>query len=83
MGPDRVHGPSSATRKVDLHGKRPAHARKRVARLWLVDPTGSTLGVFELRVGQAVRIGTATDEDLIRIRFVPWMRSGRPVNLPL
>ena len=59
---------SSATRRVDLHEKRPVYARESVAHLWLVDPTDRTLEVFELRDGQWVLIATATDDDLISIR---------------
>ena len=55
--PDCVQeGPSSATRRFDLHGKRPAHARERVARLWFVDPTDRTPEVFKLRVGRGYRL---------------------------
>ena len=54
---------SASTRKLDLHGKRPVHAREGVGHLWLVDPADRTLEAFELRERQWVLIATAKDAD--------------------
>ena len=39
---------SASTRRLDLHGKRPAYAREGVGCQWLVDPADRTLEAFEL-----------------------------------
>ena len=59
---------SASTRKHDLHGKRPVHAREGVGHLWLVDPVDHTLEAFELREQQWVLIASAKDDDPICIR---------------
>ena len=59
---------SASTRRFDLHGKRPIHAREGVAYLWLIDPTDRTLEAFELREGEWVLIAAAKDDDPISIR---------------
>ena len=59
---------SPSTRRLDLHGKRPVYAREGVGHLWLVDPADRTLEAFELREGQWVLIGTAKDDDPVRVR---------------
>ena len=41
---------------------------RRVAHLWLVDPTDRTLEAFELRDGQWVLIASAKDNEPISIR---------------
>ena len=58
---------SPSTRKLDLHGKRPVHAREAVPYLWLVDPADHTLEAFALREGQWVLIGSAKDDDPVCI----------------
>ena len=58
---------SPSTRKLDLCGKRPVHAREGVAHLWLVDPTDRILEAFELREGQWALIATAIDDDPVGI----------------
>ncbi len=59
---------SPSTRRLDLHGKRPAYAREGVGFLWLVDPTDRTLEAFELRDGEWVLIASAKDDEPISIR---------------
>ena len=59
---------SASTRRLDLQGKRPVHAREGVRYLWLVDPTDRTLEAFELREGESVLIAAAKDDDPICIR---------------
>ena len=59
---------SPSTRKLDLHGKRPIHAREGVGHLWLVDPADRTLEAFEMRQGHWVLIATAKDADPVCIR---------------
>ena len=59
---------SPATRKLDLHGKRPIYAREAVGYLWLVDPADRTLEAFEIREGHWVLIATAKDADPVCIR---------------
>ena len=59
---------SSSTRKVDLHEKRPIHAREGVTHLWLIYPTDRTLEAFELHEGQWLQIASAKDDDPITIR---------------
>ena len=58
---------SASTRRLDLHGKRPIHAREGVVHLWFVDPVDRTLEAFELREGQWVLIASAKDDAPIRI----------------
>ena len=58
---------SASTRRLDLHGKRPVHAREGVGHLWLVEPTDRTLEAFELREGEWVLIAAAKDDNPIRI----------------
>ena len=59
---------SAATRRLDLHEKRPVYAREGVGHLWLVDPADRTLEAFELREGQWVLIASAKDDDPVSIR---------------
>ncbi len=59
---------SPATRKLDLHGKRPIYTREGVGHLWLVDPADRTLEAFEMREGHWVLIATAKDADPVCIR---------------
>ena len=59
---------SVSTRRLDLHGKRPIHAREGVPHLWLLDPADRALEAFELRDGQWVLIASAKDDDPICIR---------------
>ena len=59
---------SPSTRRLDLQGKRPIHAREGVVHLWLVDPTGRTLEAFELRDGEWVLIACAKDDEPVSIR---------------
>ena len=59
---------SASTRRLNLQGKRPIHAREGVGHLWLVDPTDRTLEAFELRDGEWVLIAAAKDDDPISIR---------------
>ena len=59
---------SSSTRKIDLHEKRPIHAREGVDDLWLVDPIDRTLEAFELHDGQWLLIATATDDEAVSVR---------------
>ena len=59
---------SASTRRLDLHFKRPIHAREGGRHLWLVDPTDRTLGAFELREGEWVLIASAKDDDPSGIR---------------
>ena len=59
---------SASTRRLDLHGKRPVHAREGVAHLWLVDPADRTLEAFDLREGQWVLVATAQDDDPVSIQ---------------
>ena len=59
---------SPATRKLDLHGKRPVYARARVRHLWLIDPIDRTLEAFELHGRQWLLIATARDDDPVSIR---------------
>ena len=54
---------SASTRRIDLHGKRPAYAREGVGHLWLVDPADRTLEAFELREERWVLVVTAKDDD--------------------
>ena len=70
LAPDRVCKLlSPSTRRLDLHGKRPIHAREEVGHLWLVDPFDRTLEAFSLREGQWVLIATAKDDDPVCIRL--------------
>ena len=59
---------SASTRKLDLHGKRPVHAREGVGHLWLIDPADRTLEAFELREGAWAPIETVKDGDPVQIR---------------
>ena len=59
---------SALTRKLDLHQKRPLHAREGVGHLWLVEPTDRALEAFELHEGQWLLIASAKDEDPVSIR---------------
>ena len=59
---------SPSTRRLDLQGKRPIHAREGVACLWLIDPTDRTLEAFELREGEWVLIACAKDDEAVSIR---------------
>ena len=59
---------SASTRRLDLHEKRPVHAREGVGHLWLVDPADRTLEAFELREGQWLLIASAKDDDPVSIR---------------
>ena len=69
LAPDWVYEVLSAsTRRLDLHEKRPIHAREGVAHLWLVDPTDRTLEVFELHDGQWLLIASAKDDEAVSIR---------------
>ena len=58
---------SPSTRKLDLHGKRPVHARAGVRHLWLIDPIDRTLEAFELHQGQWLLIATLRDDDAVAI----------------
>ena len=69
LAPDWVcEVPSAATRKLDLHGKRPIYARAGVGHLWLVDPADRALEAFELRNGKWAPLATAKDDAPVRIR---------------
>ena len=59
---------SASTRKLDLHEKRPVHAREGIPHLWLVDPTDRTLEAFGLHDGQWLLIASAKDDDPVSIR---------------
>ena len=59
---------SPSTRRLDLHGKRPAYAREGVNHLWLVDPASRTLEAFDLREGQWAPIATAKDDEPVCVR---------------
>ena len=59
---------SPSTRRVDLQGKRPVHAREGVAHLWLIEPTDRTLEGFELRDGEWVLIACAKDDEAVSVR---------------
>ena len=59
---------SPSTRRLDLLGKRPIHAREGVGHMWVVDPKDRTLEAFELRGEQWVLIATAKDDDPVEIR---------------
>ena len=59
---------SPSTRRLDLLGKRPIHAREGVGHMWVVDPKDRTLEAFELRDEQWVLIATAKDDDPVQIR---------------
>ena len=59
---------SASTRRLDLHGKRPVHAREGVGHLWLVDPADRTLEAFELHERQWVLIASAMDDDPVAVR---------------
>ena len=69
LPPDWVCGVlSPATRKLDLHGKRPVYARAGVRHLWLIDPIDRTMEAFELQRRQWLLIATARDDDPVAIR---------------
>ena len=59
---------SASTRRFDLQGKRPVHAREGVGYLWLVDPTDRTLDAFELHEGKWLLIASAKDDEPVSIR---------------
>ena len=59
---------SASIRTVDLHEKRPVHAREVVSCLWLVDPIDRTFEAFELLDGQWLLIGSAKDDEPVSIR---------------
>ena len=63
-----MRGALGLARKLDLHGKRPVHAREGVGFLWFVDPTDRTLEAFGLHEGRWVLIASAKDDEPVGIR---------------
>ena len=59
---------SASTRRLDLQGKRPVHAREGVGHLWLVDPTDRTLEAFEFHEGKWLLVASAKDDEPVSIR---------------
>ncbi len=59
---------SPATRRLDLHEKRPFYASENVSHLWLVDPVERELEAFELREGHWLLIAALKEDDQVNVR---------------